>query len=162
MIEFIGSYIILAQPDRVWQALNDPQVMACTIPGCERFEEVAQDRYEAELKLKLAILSARFGGQVEVHDIRAPWSYRLCAQASGGLAGNASGEARVRLVQEEISVTRIHYDLKAEMGGRVAELGAKYLRGTANKLAAKFFDRFARAMVENGYDVMIGDEQADQ
>jgi carbon monoxide dehydrogenase subunit G len=162
VIEFIGNYLILAEPDRVWQALNDPRVMAQTIPGCERFEAIAQDRYEAELKLKLAILSARFTGEVEVHDIYAPLSYRLRAQATGGLAGSASGEARVHLVREELAETRIHYDLKAEMGGRIAELGAKYLRGTANKLANKFFDRFTRAMIESGYEVVIPDSPDSQ
>lgn len=158
MIEFVGSYVILAEPERVWRALNDPLVMARTIPGCERFEEIEENRYEADLKLKLAILSARFSGMVEVHDVLAPLSYRLLAQAKSGLAGSASGEARVHLVRLQSAETRIHYDLRAEMGGKIAELGAKYLRGTADKLAAKFFDRFARAMSESGYDIILPTE----
>ncbi|MGD8429185.1 MAG: carbon monoxide dehydrogenase subunit G [Ectothiorhodospiraceae bacterium] len=124
---------------QVWEALNDPEVLAACIPGCESMEEVEENVYRATVTQKVGPVKARFKGRVTVSEQQPPSAYRLSFEGDGGSAGFAKGEADVT-ISEEGDGSRIGYTVKATVGGKLAQVGSRLVDGAARKTADKFFD----------------------
>ncbi len=128
-----------------WKALNDPAVLQACIPGCEKFEAVGNDRYEIQILAKVGPVSARFKGAMQLSDIEPPRAYALNFEGQGGVAGFAKGRASVRLsegAQEGVAGTLMHYEVNAQVGGKLAQIGSRLVDAAARKTADDFFDRF--------------------
>lgn len=137
-----GEEIIPAPREVVWKALNDPAVLKQCIPGCEEIVRHSDTKLEAKVVVKIGPVKARFSGIVNLSNLNPPNSYRIAGQGSGGLAGNASGGADVKL-ETVPEGTRLSYDVDAQVGGKIASLGARFIDPTARALAAQFFEKFA-------------------
>jgi carbon monoxide dehydrogenase subunit G len=136
-----GEQRIAAPRERVWEALNDPQILRGSIPGCQSLEKEADDRFSATVEVKVGPIGARFKGAVSLTDLTPPNGYTLILQGSGGVAGSVKGSANVRL-SEDAGVTIISYEVEAQVGGRMAQLGGPIIDATAKQIAGKFFARF--------------------
>jgi len=145
-MEMSGSHVINAPREEVWAALNDPAVLAASIPGCQSLEKISDTEFHAEVKAKIGPVNATFRGEVQLSDMKAPTGYLLSGEGKGGAAGFAKGSAEVRLV-ETPEGTELSYDATAKIGGKLAQLGSRLVGGVAKKLAAEFFENF-KARVE--------------
>ena len=141
-MEMNGSRTVPADIDTTWRALNDPEVLKACIPGCESVERVSDNEYRLTMTARVGPVSARFTGRMVLADIVAPTSYTLSFEGQGGAAGFAKGEARVTLSANEPG-TRIDYQVKAQIGGKLAQIGSRLVDGAAAKVADDFFARFA-------------------
>ena len=140
-----GEQQIAAPRQRVWEALNDPEILKQCIPGCQSLEKEAEDRFTAIAEVKIGPIGARFKGAVQLSDLDAPNGYTISGTGNGGIAGNAKGSAKVRL-SDSGAGTLITYDVEAEVGGRMAQLGGPIIDATAKQLAAKFFAKFGEVV----------------
>lgn len=138
-----GEEVIPAPVRAVWEALNDPQVLKQCIPGCESITRTVDNAFSARVVAKVGPVKAGFNGSVQLKDLNPPHSYRIEGKGEGGLAGFATGGASVRL-EEVPEGTRLLYDVDAQIGGKLAMLGARLLDSTAQSLAGQFFDKFAK------------------
>jgi carbon monoxide dehydrogenase subunit G len=143
-MEMTGERRIPAPRQRVWEALNDPEVLKASIPGCESVERVAEDQFQARVAVKLGPMSARFGGKVTLSNVDAPAGYTITGEGQGGAMGFAKGGADVALEEDGPDATVLRYQVKAQVGGKMAQLGARLIDSTAQSMANQFFDRFAR------------------
>lgn len=141
-MDMTGEYKIAAPRERVWAALNDPDVLRQAIPGCEELNKISETELEAAAKAKIGPVSARFKGKVVLSELNPPESYVLTGEGSGGAAGFAKGEAKVTLVPDG-EATILRYAVKATIGGKLAQLGQRLVDGAAKKMADDFFDKFA-------------------
>lgn len=141
----------------VWAALNDPDVLKACIPGCESIERLGENELQALVTLKIGPVKASFSGKVTLSNIDPPNGYTISGEGQGGAAGHARGGADVRL-EEDGEETVLHYTVRAEVGGKIAQLGSRLIDATAKKLAGEFFERFAD-VVAPGEE---GDEAPDQ
>ena len=132
---------INAPRERVFAALNDVEILRQAIPGCEEIEALSPTDFKATVSAKVGPLKARFTGAVAIADIVAPESYTLSGEGKGGPAGHARITSRVRLEQDG-AATVLHYDVKADIGGKLAQLGGSLVEKTAQKLAGEFFAKF--------------------
>ncbi|WP_413720866.1 CoxG family protein [Silicimonas sp. MF1-12-2] len=144
-MELKDEIVINAPRDRVYEALNDPEVLKQCIPGCEELIKHSDTELEAKVLLKVGPVKARFGGNVTLHTEGAPEQFSLTGQGNGGAAGHAKGGADVTL-EASGDQTILRYEAKAEIGGKLAQLGSRLVQSTAKKLAAKFFQSFAEVM----------------
>jgi len=142
-MDMTGSRLIEAPRQRVWEALNDPAVLQASIPGCESVERTGDDSFAAKVAVRIGPMSAKFGGKVTLTNIRPPEGYTITGEGSGGAMGFARGGADVALVEEGPSTTTLNYTVKAQVGGKMAQLGARLVDSTARQMADQFFDRFA-------------------
>lgn len=151
-MELSGENRIEASRAAVWAALNDPLVLARAIPGCETLEMTDDGGMQARVVLKIGPIKARFGGAVTFSDVDPPIGYVIAGHGEGGIAGFAKGGAKVRLVEEAPHVTLMVWEARADVGGKIAQLGARLLDSTAKKLVGQFFDKFASEVVaaQNG------------
>ncbi|MGR3756577.1 MAG: CoxG family protein [Tranquillimonas sp.] len=145
-MEMTGTRIIAADRETVWRHLNDAETLKACIPGCEELTGNADDGFEAVVKQKVGPVKATFKGAVTISDANPPESYHLSGEGKGGVAGFAKGGADVRLA-EVPEGTELSYDVKAQVGGKLAQLGSRLIDGFARKMADDFFDRF-KARVE--------------
>ena len=145
-MDMTGERRIEAPRQTVWRALNDPVVLKASIPGCESLEKLSDTEMQAVVKVKIGPVSARFKGRVNLTDIDAPNSYRIAGQGEGGVAGFAKGGANVRLTDADGGGTKLGYDVDAQVGGKIAQLGGRLIDSTAKKLADEFFANFAKAL----------------
>lgn len=136
-----GEQRIAAPPQRVWEALNDPEILRASIPGCQSLVREADDRFNATVQVKVGPIDARFKGGVSLADLDPPHGYTLILDGNGGIAGSARGSAKVRL-SEDAGNTRVAWDIDVQVGGRMAQLGGPIIDATAKQLAGKFFGRF--------------------
>ena len=141
-MEMTGTRDIPTAADAVWHALNDPAVLKECIAGCESIEADGENSYKMVLAAKVGPVAARFAGKMRLADIDAPRSYTLHFDGSGGVAGFVKGEGRVRLVSVAPDATRLEYTAKAQVGGKLAQVGSRLVDGVAQKLAEDFFTRF--------------------
>jgi carbon monoxide dehydrogenase subunit G len=141
-----GEQRIAAPRQRVWESLNDPAVLAQCIPGCQSLEKEGDDRFAAVAEVKIGPIGARFKGQVQLSDLDAPNGYTITGSGNGGIAGNAKGGAKVRLSDAPGGGTLVSYDVEAEVGGRMAQLGGPIIDATAKNLAGKFFAKFGEVV----------------
>lgn len=142
-----GSRPIAAPPDLVWAALFDPGVLQRCIPGCEDVERLSATDYAARVVLKLGPVKARFAGRVALTDLEAPARCRIIGEGAGGIAGFAKGQAELVLTPAAEG-TLLSYAVDAQIGGKLAQLGARIIDSTAMKLADDFFARFAEILDE--------------
>lgn len=142
-MEQTGTYEIPAPRDAVWAALNDPEVLGDCIPGCQAVERVDEQHFTAKVKAKIGPVSASFQGEIELDDLNPPESYTLKGGAKGGAAGFGKGEAKVRLDVIDETHTQLSYELKASVGGKLAQVGSRLVDGAARKMAEEFFSAFS-------------------
>jgi uncharacterized protein len=148
-MEMAGERQIAAPPQRVWEALNDPAVLSQCIPGCKSLEKEADDRFNATAEVKIGPIGARFKGAVVLTDIDAPNGYTITGTGNGGVAGNAKGQAKVQL-RGEGGGTLLSYQVDAQVGGRMAQLGGPLIDATAKNMADKFFTKFGEVVGGGG------------
>ena len=146
-MDMTGEYRIPAPRQRVWEALNDPQVLKAAIPGCEELKK-SPTELEAKVTAKVGPVSAKFGGEVTLSDLNPPESYTISGQGKGGAAGFAKGGATVMLAEDGAD-TILRYTAKAEVGGKLAQIGSRLIQGTARKMADEFFGKFSRIVAES-------------
>jgi len=147
-MDMTGEYRIEAPRDRVWEALNDPEVLQQSIPGCQSIDKQSDTEMSAKVTAKVGPVKASFTGQVTLSDLNPPNSYRISGEGKGGAAGFAKGGANVRL-EEDGDATILHYEVNATVGGKLAQLGARLIDGTAKKMAGEFFTNFAAVVESN-------------
>lgn len=141
-MDMTGSYDIPAPRQQVWEALNNPEVLKKSIPGCQSFEKLSDSDMRATVVMKIGPVKATFRGKVALSDIEVARGYRITGEGEGGVAGFAKGGAVVRL--EDIpGGTRLTYEASADVGGKIAQLGARLIDGAAKKLADEFFESFS-------------------
>jgi len=126
---------------RVFAALNDADVLRRSIPGCESLEQVSETEFEATVAAKIGPVRAKFMGSVQLSDLNPPESYTISGEGKGGADGFAKGGARVTLTEEDDG-TRLDYEVDAQVGGKLAQVGARLIEGSTRKLAGEFFSAF--------------------
>lgn len=144
-MDFSGEYRIPASREKVWEALNDPAVLQQCIPGCETLEKSGDNELKANVRMKIGPVSAKFGGKVTLSDMDPPNGYRISGEGQGGAAGFAKGGAVVKLTEAE-GATVLNYTADAQVGGKIAQIGARLIDGTAKKLADEFFSKFSEVV----------------
>ena len=140
-----GEFRVPTDRETVWRALNDPEVLKECLPGCQEIEKTSDTEMSATLAIKVGPVKATFKGGVTFSDIDPPNGYTLSGQGQGGTAGFASGEAKVRLVEEN-GATVLQYECDAKVGGKLAQIGSRLIDSTAKKLAKQFFDSLAEKL----------------
>ena len=141
-MDMTGERRIPAPRQIVWEALNNPEVLKVSIPGCESLERLEGDQMKATAAVKVGPMSAKFAGKVLLTDIDPPNGYRISGEGQGGPAGFAKGGANVAL-QDDGTGTLLSYQVNAQIGGKLAQLGARLIDATAKQMADQFFDRFS-------------------
>ena len=141
-MEMTGEYKIPAARDKVWDALNDPEILAKCIPGCQELNKDSETELSATVKSKVGPVSATFKGKVSLSEIDPPNGYRISGEGSGGVAGFAKGGAEVKLA-EDGEGTVLTYVADAQVGGKLAQIGSRLIDSTAKKMANEFFGKFA-------------------
>jgi carbon monoxide dehydrogenase subunit G len=144
-MEFNGRYVIPASPEAVWAGLNDPAVLKTCIPGCEEIEKTSPTDFIAAATLKIGPVKARFKGKVALSELDPPKRCVLSGEGQGGVAGFAKGSAEVLLAQDG-SGTVLTYTARANVGGKLAQIGQRLIDGAAKQIADDFFGRFAEAV----------------
>jgi carbon monoxide dehydrogenase subunit G len=142
-----GEYRIPAPRQQVWAALNDPAVLKASLPGCESLERLSDHEFAATVAAKVGPVRAKFNGQVTLSDLNPPESYKITGEGKGGAAGFAKGGADVRLVEETAEITVLSYTARADVGGKLAQLGSRLVDATAKKMADEFFENFRNQLV---------------
>ncbi len=143
-MDMSGSERITAPVETVWRALNDAEILRQCIPGCEELEKLSDTEMTATVALKIGPVKARFQGAVELSDLNPPHSYTIRGEGKGGVVGFAKGGAEVSLAEDGPDATVLTYVVKAEVGGKIAQLGARLIDSTSKKLAAEFFSTFSQ------------------
>ena len=141
-MDMTGERRIPAPRETVWQALNDPEVLKASIPGCESLEKLSDTDMKANAAVRIGPISARFTGNVHLADIDPPNGYTISGEGQGGVAGFAKGGAKVHLDDDGVG-TLLRYDVHAQVGGKIAQLGARLIDASAKQMADAFFDRFS-------------------
>jgi len=137
-----GEERITAPVDVVWSALNDPEILKACIPGCDSLEKKSDTELEATVTLKIGPIKAKFNGFVELSNLNPPHSYTISGEGKGGIAGFAKGGADVSLREDGADATILSYSAKADVGGKMAQLGGRLIESTSKKLASQFFGDF--------------------
>ena len=140
-MDMTGEFRIPASRETVWGALNDPEVLKASIPGCQKLEKVSEEELTATVKSKVGPVSATFTGKVTLSDINPPAGYKISGEGQGGVAGFAKGGAEVTL-EEEGTETILRYSANAQVGGKLAQIGSRLIDSTAKKMANEFFTNF--------------------
>ena len=154
-----GEYRIEASREKVWAALNDTQILKESIPGCEQINRLSETEMTATVVAKVGPVKAKFTGQVTLSDLNPPNSYRISGEGKGGAAGFAKGGANISL-QSDGNATVLSYSVDATVGGKLAQLGARLIDGTAKKLAGEFFANFAD-IVSDSFSSDIKNSESD-
>lgn len=141
-MDMTGEQRIPADRDTVWRALNDVDILRVCIPGCQDLVKESDTEMTAIAVITVGPISARFQGRVTLSDLDPPNGYRITGEGQGGVAGHAKGGAAVRLT-EDGEGTVLHYDVSAQIGGRLAQLGGRMIDATARSMSAAFFRKFA-------------------
>ena len=136
-----GSYQINLPKEKVWEALNDPEILKQAIPGCEEFTKNSETEFTAKATNKIGPFNASFTGDVELKDLNPPNSYKITGSGNSPV-GFASGEASVKL-EDENGGTKLIYEVEANVGGKIAQVGARLIDMTAKKMADIFFGKFS-------------------
>lgn len=145
-MDMTGEYRIPAPRQQVWEALNNPDVLKASIPGCESIEKQSDTEMTARVSAKVGPVSAKFSGKVVLSDLDPPNGYRISGEGSGGAAGFAKGGATVSLADDGAGGTILSYKVDAQIGGKLAQIGSRLIDGVARKMADDFFSRFSAAV----------------
>src|SRR5215475_11338147 len=141
-MDMTGEFRIPAPRETVWKALNDPEILKRSIAGCEELEKVSDTEFAAKVTAKVGPVKARFAGKVTLSDLDPPNGYKITGEGQGGAAGFAKGGADVHL-EPDGDGTLLKYTVHAAIGGKLAQIGARLIDGTARKMADDFFASFA-------------------
>ena len=144
-MDMTGEFRIPAPRQRVWEGLNDPQILKECIPGCQTIEKVSDTEFAAKVLAQVGPVRANFAGKVTLSDLDPPQSYTIAGEGSGGVAGFAKGSAKVNLA-EDGGATLLHYAVQAHVGGKLAQIGSRLIDSVARKMAENFFTRFVAAV----------------
>ena len=142
-MEMTGERIIPASRQTVWAALNDPAMLQASIPGCEAVEKTSDTDMTAKVALKIGPMAARFTGKVKLENVKPPESYTITGEGNGGAMGFAKGGADVSLEERGENETLLRYAVRAQVGGKMAQLGGRLIDATAKQMSDQFFNRFA-------------------
>ena len=140
-----GEVQLAATPETVWEKLNDPATLKACIPGCEQLDKLSDTEMQAVATVKIGPVKAKFKGKVTLSDLDPPHGYKISGQGDGGVAGFAKGGATVKLTPKD-GGTLLTYDVDAQIGGKLAQLGQRLVNGAAKKVADDFFANFAAAV----------------
>jgi carbon monoxide dehydrogenase subunit G len=141
-MELTGEQTIPAPRERVWTALNDPEILKRCIPGCQDIQKLSDTELTAKVGLAVGPVKATFNGRVTLSDLDPPNGYKISGEGQGGVAGFGRGSAVVRL-SDDPAGTKLSYSADAAVGGKLAQIGSRLVEATARKLADEFFTRFA-------------------
>ncbi len=144
-MEMKGEFRIAASREKVWDALNDPEILKQCIAGCEELDKTSDTEFTARVHTRVGPVSAKFTGKVELSEIDPPNGYRISGEGQGGVAGFAKGGAAVKLT-EDGDATVLTYEANATVGGKLAQIGSRLIDATARKMADEFFGKFAEAV----------------
>ena len=144
-MDMMGEFRIPAPRQRVWEGLNDPQILKECIPGCQTIEKVSDTEFTAKVLAQVGPVRANFAGKVTLSDLDPPQSYTIAGEGTGGVAGFAKGSAKVDLA-EDSGATVLRYAVQAHVGGKLAQIGSRLIDSVARKMAENFFMRFAAAV----------------
>jgi uncharacterized protein len=145
-MDITGEQMIALPQQRVWEALNDPQVLKDCIPGCEAMDKVSDTEYRVVLSAAVGPVKAKFNGKLVLSDLNPPNSYALNFEGSGGAAGFGKGDCKVALSPAD-GGTRLAYSAHATIGGKLAQVGSRLIDGVARKMADDFFVKFNQRVV---------------
>ena len=140
-MEMSGEQLIPASQAATWAALNDPEILKACVPGCESIEKTAENEYVVLMTARIGPVSAKFKGKLALSDLDPPNSYSLAFEGQGGVAGFGKGGAKVQLLPEGGN-TKLTYQVKANVGGKLAQIGSRLIDGVARKMAEDFFKKF--------------------
>tara|TARA_B100000686_G_scaffold81318_1_gene87853 strand:- start:1758 stop:2339 length:582 start_codon:yes stop_codon:yes gene_type:complete len=146
-----GSYQINLEKQKVWEALNDPEILKNSIPGCEKFNKNSDTEFSATATNKIGPFNASFTGNIELKDLNPPHSYKISGSGNSPV-GFASGEAEVKL-EDENGGTKLIYTVDANVGGKIAQVGSRLIDMTAKKMADIFFGKFSE-LVSNKTNIL--------
>jgi uncharacterized protein len=144
-MDMTGEVRLAAPRETVWRALNDPEILKQSIPGCEEIQKVSDTEMTARVSAKVGPVSAKFTGKVTLSDLDPPNGYTISGEGQGGVAGFAKGGAKVTL-EEEGDETVLRYTVQAQVGGKLAQIGSRLIDATARKMADQFFTKFVDVM----------------
>ena len=144
-MEMTGEYKIPAPREKVWEALNDPEILKVCIPGCQELAKESDTELSATVKSKVGPVSATFKGKVTLSDVDAPNGYKIFGEGTGGVAGFAKGGAEVSLADDGDG-TLLNYTATGQVGGKLAQIGSRLIDSTAKKMANEFFGKFAEVV----------------
>jgi carbon monoxide dehydrogenase subunit G len=147
-MEMTGRQRIEAPKARVWAALNDPDILKACIPGCKTLEKTSDTQMKATAGVRIGPIGANFTGEVTLSDLDPPNGYRIDGEGSGGGAGSAKGGAKVMLIEDGPDSTLLDYEVTAQVGGKLAQLGGPIIDATAKQMAGQFFKKLAKAIDE--------------
>lgn len=145
-MEMTGEQRIPASQADTWAALNDPEFLKNCLPGCESMERVGEHEFAVLLTARVGPVSAKFKGRMLISDARPPHSYALAFEGQGGVAGFAKGSASVQLASQDGAQTLLSYQAKANVGGKLAQIGSRLVDAAAQKVAGEFFAAFNERM----------------
>jgi hypothetical protein len=144
-MEMTGEFRIPAPRQRVWEGLNDPEILKSSIPGCQTIEKLSDTEFTAKVLAQVGPVKANFAGKVTLADLNPPQSYTIAGEGTGGVAGFAKGSAKVNL-DEDGGATVLHYAVQAHVGGKLAQIGSRLIDSVARRMAENFFTRFVAAV----------------
>lgn len=159
-MEMSAEQVIAASQEKIWTALNDTEILKDSMPGCDKFEAVGENAFEAQLTVKVGPVKAKFKFKVNLTDIDPPNGYTINGEGQGGAAGFARGSATVHLKPDGDN-TILAYTVQANVGGKLAQLGSRLIDGAAKKIADEFFSNFIEIVAgEAEQEAVIDDEAA--
>ena len=144
-MEMTGEFRIPAPRQRVWEGLNDPEILKRSIPGCQTIEKLSDTEFTAKVLAQVGPVKANFAGKVTLSDLQPPQSYTIAGEGTGGVAGFAKGSAKVNL-DEDGGATVLHYAVQAHVGGKLAQIGSRLIDSVARRMTENFFTRFVAAV----------------
>lgn len=161
-MEMHASRPLAVSQQQAWEALNDAQTLRQCLNGCEKFDLAEDGSYAVTMAVKVGPVSAKFNGKVTLSDIQPPQSYTIAFEGQGGVAGFGKGQARVALSPVDASHCELQYDVQAQVGGKIAQLGQRLIDGAAKNMAEDFFARFEALMQERYPAAPVADTAAQE
>ena len=156
-----GEQLIPASQQDTWNALNDPEMLKSCVPGCESIARVNENEYQVQMTARVGPVSAKFRGRLSLFDMKPPHSYSLAFEGQGGPAGFAKGAAQVKLSPQG-DETKLAYEVKANVGGKLAQIGSRLVDAAAKKVADEFFSNFTARMRSAEADETVSRIPADE
>jgi carbon monoxide dehydrogenase subunit G len=158
-VDIKGEYRIGATRDRVWSALNDPEVLKACIPGCERLEQISPTELAARVVAKIGPVQSAFDTKLQLTNLNPPVSYTLVGESKGGAAGFGRGSADV-VLEADGDATLLRYTADFQVGGKLAQIGARLVSGVTRKTADDFFSAFSTRLDAGAQKVVVAGEAA--
>ena len=156
-MKFSGYYELNSSKKKVWENLNNIDVLKGCIDGCEEFLYIDNNKYNAKIFIKLGPVNASFRSTIEIHNIIEEESYEIIAQGNAGQLGNASGKVKIFLKALD-KITVLNYEAETRINGRIAQLGSRLIDGSVKKNTDLFFQNFSKILNEDS-NIMINDKK---